>query len=246
MASRSAIRAQVHISIGGCCHEKNCQAHWEFRVQWVCPRTHWHVDSWSWDSNRLSISNFLFQSPANKTPSHSNWPQPKVSDQPASSWVPSDPRHWLFQGISYRWSCYSNETDLPLGIFLPTWVGRPVLHFRDVWKRHIKPGNINQAGLQAAVTDSWGSAIKMCIPKKRRKEGVAVGREERAQTTTTRTTDNHSSATEHTYCTRAETVADTATRESGCSAKQETQIQPLTANPWCIFHCPVRREEPSD
>lgn len=73
-----------------------------------------------------------------------------------------------------------------------------------------------------------------------------MGREERAQTMTTRTADNHGSATEHTYCTRAETVAETATRESGCSAKQETQIQPLTANPWCIFHCPVRREESSD
>lgn len=73
-----------------------------------------------------------------------------------------------------------------------------------------------------------------------------MGREERAQTMTTRTADNHGSAAEHTYCTRAETVAETATRESGCSAKQETQIQPLTANPWCIFHCPVRREESSD
>lgn len=175
MASRSSIRTQVHISIGGCCHEKNCQPHWEFRVQWVCPRRHWHVDSWSWDSNHLSISNFIFQSPANTTPSHSNWPQPKVSDQPASSWVLSDPLHWLFQGISYCWSCYSNETDLPLGTFLTTWVGRPVLHFRDVWKRHIKPGNINQAGLQAAVRDSWGSGIKMCIPKKRRKGGSCCG-----------------------------------------------------------------------
>lgn len=72
-------------------------------------------------------------------------------------------------------SCYSNETDLPLGTFPTTWVGRPVLHFRDVWKRHIKPGNINQAGLQAAVPDSWGSTIKMCIPKKRRKEGSSCG-----------------------------------------------------------------------